>query len=112
MNTMRALSLFVFALVTFAVAGCSPAAIHHRLHWMLYGQDRVWYHGRTYLHAGIDTLTDLRGKYGALHPTGEKVMGMPVLETEAAMTSSNAPTVLMLEKGGNTCIVYVLSGGP
>lgn len=95
-----------------ALAGCSAESVHHQLHWMVYGHDRVWYHERTYLGPATESRAHLESEYGALQETGEKVLGMPVLNTAAGAASPYVPTVLMLEQNSQTCIVYALSGGP
>lgn len=86
--------------------------LHHALHWLVYGYDRVWYDNRTYLDPGKVTLDKLESAYGKLYPTGEKVRGMPVLDTKEGMSSPYVPTVLILQKDDRNCIVYELSGGP
>jgi len=88
-------------------------SVNHRLHWMVYGYDRVWYHNRTYIGPYSATLRNVQSKLGTLYPTGEKVIGLPVLDTKAALQSihTTVPTLLILENN-TTCTVYELSGGP
>jgi hypothetical protein len=86
--------------------------LHHALHWLVYGYDRVWYHNRAYLDPDNVPLNNLESAYGKLYPTGEKVRGMPVLDTKEGMSSPYVPTVLILQKDDRNCIVYELSGGP
>jgi hypothetical protein len=84
----------------------------HALHWALYGYDRVWYRHRTYVDPATESLARLEAAYGPLVPTGERVVGLPVLSPKAAVRSPFTPTVLILRENAREALVYVLSGGP
>lgn len=77
----------------------------------MHGDHRVWYRGRTYLHPQTVGLSSLVVAYGPLVPTGQHVVGLPVLEPEGSMTSRDVPTVLILRQNATMCIVYTLGGG-
>lgn len=108
----KAAALVLWMLMAMALCGCSPQSVHHQIHWIVCGHDLVWYHDRTYIQPQTEPLTQLTSEYGPLYPTGERVIGLPVLDTGAGMASAYVPTVLMLRKDTQTCIVYALSGGP
>lgn len=119
----RAMRLAAWALGVIVVAGGVSARVYpvlargdgnlrHEIHWILHGYDRVWYRDRTYLYQGRDTLWHLRSQYGSLRPTGETVVGLPVLTPGDAAGSTGAPAVLLLQKDEGHGLVYVLNGGP
>lgn len=92
---------------------------HHRLHWMVYGYDQVWYHNRTYLLPIELTSEETEKKYGQgekFVPTGDKVIGLPVYETSSSLEFQKqrqvVSTLLFLKKPNGNFIVYALSGGP
>lgn len=105
---------FLILVLAMFVARAYIPSVNHRLHWMVYGYDRVWYHNRTYIGPNSDTLQNVESKLGTLYPTGEKVLGLPVLDTKAALQTIHVsvPTLLILEKNNTTCTAYELSGGP
>lgn len=86
--------------------------LRHEIDWILHGYDRIWYRDRAYLYQGQDTLPYLESQHGPLRPTGEKVIGLPVLSPAGATDSPYVPTVLILRKDTDHGLVYVLSGGP
>jgi hypothetical protein len=96
----------------FSVFANGDGNLHHALHWLVYGYDRIWYHNRAYLDPDNVPLNNLESAYGKLYPTGEKVRGMPVLKPKAAVNSPYVPMVLILQKDDANCVVYDLSGGP
>lgn len=73
---------------------------------------KVHYHNRDYVNPGTDTLKHLESEYGTLVPTGERVNGLPVLDTKKSLNSKYPTTILILKKNDTTCEVYDLSGGP
>ncbi len=93
---------------------------HQKIHWMVYGYDRVWYQHRTYVDPSKEvSLTELERKYGQgqkFIPTGGKVIGLPVYETPLALAferqTHDAAPLLFLRKRDGKFIIYALSGGP
>jgi hypothetical protein len=83
--------------------------LHEKLHWAIYGFDRVTYHGRPYGYPREVSRTSLESQYGKLHATGESVRGLQVL---ASPKSKQDIMTLILEKNDHTCIVYDKFGGP
>ena len=95
--------------------------IQQQLHWMVYGYDRVWYHNRTYLGPSKDFTPEAIKKMHYLKgqkfiATGEKVIGLPVYDTQLSQTfqikQNGVTTLLFLKKPNGNYIVYTLSGGP
>ncbi len=50
--------------------------------------------------------------YGPLHDSGQKVIGLPILMTVREEALPYVPTVLILQRDSQTCLVYSLEGGP
>ncbi|KPV42538.1 hypothetical protein [Alicyclobacillus ferrooxydans] len=92
----------------------------HRIHWMRYGYDRVWYHNRDYVGPSKEmTFAQLNQLYGqgqTFLPTGDKVIGLPVYDTSRSLPFQKqhqvVSTLLFLKKPDGKFIVYSLSGGP
>lgn len=109
---------FVTIVVALVVLRVIPALIdwdgslHHSLHWMVYGHDRVWYRDRTYILPKQISAAKADALYGPLIDTKASVIGMQVLDTKGSLNSPDVPTVLLLRKNDTTDIEYVLSGGP
>lgn len=111
-----------FALVVIAVLCIITVAspgIRHRIHWIRYGYDSVWYDGRTYMNPNTYTEKQAVLQFGqgqALVPTGDKVIGLPVYDTPQSIAFEKqrhaVPTILFLRKTNGNFIVYELSGGP
>jgi hypothetical protein len=80
------------------------------------GSERVIYHGRTYYNPAEKTLNELPVRGDALVPTGETVIGLPVMDTPYSLQLQKernvVPTVLILELADDKYLVYSLSGGP
>lgn len=93
---------------------------HQKIHWMVYGYDRVWYHHRTYVYPSRPmSPTELERRYGhgaTFAPTGQTVIGLPVYNTPRGLAFDRrehvVPTLLFLKKPGGKFVVYTLSGGP
>jgi hypothetical protein len=94
--------------------------LFHRIHWMRYGYDRVWYHNRDYLGPSTEmNFAQLNQTYGqgqTFLPTGDKVIGLPVYDTPRSLAFQKqhqvVSTLLFLKKSDGNFIVYSLSGGP
>ncbi|PKM75817.1 MAG: hypothetical protein CVU90_15570 [Firmicutes bacterium HGW-Firmicutes-15] len=95
------------------IYGYSP--VKDAVHRMRYGTDRVSYQGRYYLNPTVRTFTELPVN-GEIVPTGEKVIGLPVFDTESGMQFQKerniVPTLLILKQSEDKFLVYSLSGGP
>lgn len=96
------------------VSGCS--SVKDTVHRLRYGNDRVTYHGRTYYEPATKTPENLPVPAKELVPTGEKVIGLPVYDTESSIQFQKernvVPTILILKESEDEFIVYALSGGP
>lgn len=94
--------------------GCS--SVKDAVHRLRYGNDRVTYHGRTYYEPTTKTSENLPVSAKELVPTGEKVMGLPVYDTESSIQFQKernvVPTGFILKESDDNFIVYALSGGP
>ncbi len=90
----------------------SDGNLHHAAHWFVYGYDQVWYRDRAYVYGSQMARHQADSEFGPLEPTGQTVIGLPVLETPLAAHSPYVPTILVLQKNPQTDIVYGLSGGP
>ena len=94
--------------------------LHQKLHWIVYGYDRVWYRNRTYVSPSKPmSFTQLEKTYGdgeKFIPTGATVIGLPVYATASDLSFQKrqhvSPTLLFLKKVNGSFIVYSLSGGP
>lgn len=86
--------------------------LHQDIHWMVYGYDRVWYGGRTYLNPTTRPCRQVASQFGPLRPTAARVIGRPVLAIGPVWPPPFAPTVLILADGHGACTLYALSGGP
>lgn len=90
-------------------------AIFNIAHGLRYGNDRVYYHDRIY-YSHNRTFADLPVNGNELVPTGEKVIGMPVMDTPSSMQFQKernvVPTLLILKQSNDKFVVYGLSGGP
>ncbi len=93
---------------------------HHKIHWMVYGYDEVWYHHRAYVDPSQEiSLRELEREYGQgekFISTGHTVIGLPVYDTPSALAFERrmhvVSTLLFLKKPDGQFIVYALSGGP
>ncbi|QSO48428.1 hypothetical protein [Alicyclobacillus mengziensis] len=94
--------------------------LHQKLHWIVYGYDRVWYHNRTYLGPSKEiNWNELESTYGQgekFIATGDKVIGLPVYDTPRSLAFQKqrnvVSTLLFLKKPDGNFVVYSLSGGP
>jgi hypothetical protein len=60
-------------------------AIFDIAHRLQYGNDRVYYHDRRYYYPQNRTLADLPVNGDELVATGEKVIGLPVMDTPSSI---------------------------
>lgn len=104
-----AVLLIVRVIPAIAYSQGDPA---HALHWIVYGYDQVWYHGRDYINPGQESCQAAEKVYGPLEPTHHSVIGLRVLESPGAIASPVVPTLLVLQKSRDRCVVYGLDGGP
>jgi hypothetical protein len=103
------------------ILAISGGNLNQEIHWMIFGFDRVWYHNRTYLAPSRDFTPEEIKKLHYLKgqkfiATGEKVIGLPVYDTQLSQTfqlkQNGVSTLLFLKKSNGNFIVYTLSGGP
>lgn len=83
--------------------------LNQKLHWVVYGFDRVMYHGQQFGSPREVTRSSLESKYGKLTPTGDTARGLQVL---ASPKSKQNDMLLILQKDGKNCITYGKFGGP
>ncbi len=101
--------LIVRVIPAIAYSQGNPA---HALHWIVYGYDQVWYHGRDYINPGQESCKAAEKVYGPLQATDQSVIGLRVLASPGAVASPVVPTLLILQKSRDRCVVYGLDGGP
>lgn len=109
-----------FCIRAYPIVVNDGGTIRQKLHWMVYGYDRVWYQGRTYVGPSQPmTFAKLEKSYGqgqTFRPTGARVIGLPLYNTARSLAFQKqhhvVSTLLFLKKPNDTFIVYSLSGGP
>ncbi len=112
-NTAILLTALIIGLIWSIVPEEELYKLAHRIK---HGNDRVYYHDRTYYSPIIKTFDDLPVPGDELIPTGEKVIGLPVMDTPSSMQFQKernvVPVLLILKQSDDYFLVYVLSGGP
>ena len=108
---MKAFKILLLVALTFVlVAGYSPAKdAVNRLRY-------VSYHDRCYYQPDVRTLQELPVNGEAIVLTGEKVIGLAVVDTASSMQFQKerkvVPTLLILKLPMDRFLLYSLSGGP
>jgi hypothetical protein len=104
---MAAAAVFVLAFRVVPVIVQGHGNLYHDMHWIVYGYDEVWYHGRNYIYP---RNTACRA-YSPLTSTNTWLIGMRMLKPAPALHGLT-PTLVILQKTPARCVVYTLSGGP
>lgn len=116
MKNMTKVILMSALLVSLICVLVPNEELYKLAHRLKHGNDRVYYHNMTYEYPQIKTLNDLPVPGGELIPTGEKVIGLPVMDTPSSMQIQKernvVPTLLILKRSDGNFLVYGLSGGP
>ncbi len=109
------MAILLSALTVFLVYPFVPN-MYELVYRLKHGNERVYYHNRVYYAPQNKTLGELPLNGDELVPTGEKVIGLPVMDTLSSIQFQKernvVPTLLILKQSDDRYIVYSLSGGP
>ncbi len=116
MKPLRFVLLGALIIVLISTIMSVRGDIYNLAHRLRYGNDRVYYHDRIYYNPQNRAFEELPVKGDELVPTGEKVIGLPVMDTPGSMQFQKernvVPTLLILKQSNDKFLVYSLSGGP
>ena len=116
MKPLRFILLGALVIVLLSAFMPIRGAIFNIAHQVRYRNARVYYHDRMYYNPQSRTFENLPVNGNELIPTGEKVIGLPVMDTPSSMQFQKernvVPTLLILKLSNDKFLVYSLSGGP